>query len=203
MRTIIGVTGASGAAVAVEFLKRCGGEKYLIVSRWGKAVLAQETGETPESLSPYVQKVFSNDDMNAPFASGSVPFDQVVIVPCSMTTLGRIAHGVGENLIARVGEVALKEGRRLVLVLRESPLSPIALENALTLSRCGVTIMPFSPPLYLKPSSVEELVSLFVDHMLTTLNSPQRPGWHEKELLPGKGSSLPFSLLNTEGKRET
>src|SRR5690349_12821091 len=131
MRTIVGITGASGGAVAVEFLKRCPGEKYVIFSRWGKSVLFQETGETPESLAPFVDKIYSNEDMNAPFASGSVHFDQYVVMPCSVTTLGRIAQGIGENLIARVAEVALKENRRMLLGLRESPLSAIALENAL------------------------------------------------------------------------
>ena len=81
MRTIVGLTGASGSEIAVQFLKRCPGEKYLILSRWGKAVLHQETGLTPPDLSPYVQKIFSNEDMNAPFASGSTPFDQYVILP--------------------------------------------------------------------------------------------------------------------------
>jgi 4-hydroxy-3-polyprenylbenzoate decarboxylase len=182
MRTIIGMTGASGASVAVEFLKRCPGEKFLILSRWGKAVLFQETGLTPEDLSPYVQKIFSAEDMNAPFASGSVPFDQYVVLPCSMTTLGRLANGIGENLIARVGEVALKENRRMLLGLRESPLSAIALENALKLSRLGVTIMPLSPAFYLKPHTAEESTARFVDHLLTTLHLPSEPGWRESSL---------------------
>src|ERR1044071_1440432 len=138
MRTIVAITGASGTVVAVEFLKRCPGEKYLVVSKWGKSVLHQETGFTVEGLSPFVDKVFSNEDMNAPFASGSVPFDQYVIVPCSMSTLGRLAGGIGENLITRIGEVALKEKRRMILCLRETPLSAIALENSLKLSRLGV-----------------------------------------------------------------
>ena len=186
MRTVVGITGASGTAVAVEFLKRCPGDKYLIISRWGKSILYQETGLTPEALAPYVTTIFSNEDMNAPLASGTVPFDQYVIVPCSLTTLGRLSNGIGENLIARVGEVALKEKRRLVLALRESPLSPIALDNALKLSRCGAILMPLCPAFYLKPRSVSEMVSQFVDHLLATLNLPARPGWREEALLPPK-----------------
>src|SRR5215467_3864174 len=96
MRTIVAMTGASGSAVGVEFLKRCPGEKFLVVSRWGRSVLYQETGLKPEDLAPYVSRLFSADDMNAPFASGSVSFDRYVIVPCSASTLGRIAQGVGE-----------------------------------------------------------------------------------------------------------
>ena len=183
MRTIVGMTGASGAAIAIQFLKRCPGEKFLILSRWGKSVLHQETGLTTDDLAPYVTMIFSAEDLNAPFASGSVSFDQYVVLPCSMTTLGRIANGIGENLIARVGEVALKENRRMVLGLRESPLSAIALENALKLARLGVTIMPLTPVFYLKSNSVEESIAHFVDHLLTTLHLPSQTGWRESEIL--------------------
>ncbi len=183
MRTVIAITGASGTAVAVEFLKRCPGEKYLVLSRWGKAVLHQETGLTPDDLTPHVDKIFSGEDMNAPFASGSIPFDQYVVLPCSLTTLGRIANGIGETLPSRIAEVALKENRRMILGLRESPLSAIALENALKLSRLGVTIMPLCPPFYFKEISNEETISRFVDHMLTTLNlPPAKAGWRADAL---------------------
>lgn len=182
MRTVIAMTGASGSAVAVEFIKRCPGEKFLVMSRWGKAVLFQETGLTPDDLAPHVSKIFSADDMNAPFASGSVAFDQYVVMPCSVTTLGRIANGIGENLIARIAEVALKEGRRMILGVRETPLSAIALENSLKLARLGVTIMPLSPAFYLKPQTPEEATAKFVDHMLTTLNLPSGLGWREESL---------------------
>ena len=183
MRTIVAITGASGSAVAIEFLKRCPGEKYLVVSRWGRSVLYQETGLKPEDLSPHVAGLFAADDMNAPFASGSVPFDRYVIVPCSTSTLGRIASGVGENLVTRIAEVALKEQRRMLLGVRESPLSAIALENALKLSRLGVTIMPLAPAFYFKPQSMEDAISRFVDHMLTTLDLPAgRPGWRAEQI---------------------
>ncbi len=182
MRTVVAMTGASGSGVAVEFLKRLPGEKFLILSRWGKAVLFQETGLRPEDLAPYVNGVFSGDDMNAPFASGSIPFDHYVVAPCSVTTLARIANGVGENLVARVAEVALKEGRRMTLVVRESPLSAIALENALKLARLGVTIMPMSPPFYMKTTTVDENITKFVDHMLTTVGVPSGAGWNADRL---------------------
>ncbi len=187
MRTIVAMTGASGSAVGVEFLKRCPGEKYLILSRWGKSVLVQETGLGAEVLSPFVQKIFSADDLNAPFASGSVPFDAYVVLPCSMTTLARIANGLGENLIARGGEVALKENRRMLLGIREAPLSAVALENALKLARLGVTIMPLSPAFYFKPTSLQEAISNFTDHILTTLKLPSHSGW--------RGETLPQSPI--------
>jgi flavin prenyltransferase len=183
MRTIIAMTGASGASVGVEFLKRCPGEKFLILSRWGKSVLYQETGLSPTDLLPFVNKVFSNEDLNAPIASGSISFDHYVILPCSMSTLGRLANGIGENLVTRVGEVALKENRRMLLGIRETPLSAIALENSLKLSRLGVTIMPLCPQFYFKPKSLEEMTSKFVDHLLTTLQLPSTPGWRSSELI--------------------
>ncbi|MFN0117250.1 MAG: UbiX family flavin prenyltransferase [Elusimicrobiota bacterium] len=182
MRTIIAMTGASGSAIGVEFIKNCPGEKFLIVTRWGKSVLHQETGLTVDDLAPYVTKIFSSDDLNSPIASGSNYFDQFVVVPCSMVTLARIANGLGENLVSRVGEIALKENRRMLLAIRETPLSAIALENALKLSRLGVTIMPLSPAFYMKPKTVEETTKLFVDHMMTTLSIPVKTGWRNQEL---------------------
>lgn len=184
MRTVVAITGASGLSVAVEFLKRCPGEKFLIMSRWGKAVLHQETGLTPNDLLPYVNQIFSNDDLNAPFASGSVQFDHYVVVPCSMTTLARISMGLAENLICRVGEVALKENRRMLLAIRETPLSAVALENSLKLSRLGVTVMPISPQFYFKPETVQDMVSRFVDHMFSTLKLDSNPGWRENLIRP-------------------
>lgn len=182
MRTIIAMTGASGSAFGVEFLKRCPGEKILIMSRWGKSVLYQETGLAPKDLHPFVDKIFSNDDLNAPVTSGSNSFDQLVVLPCSLTTMARIANGIGDNLVARTGEVALKENRRMILGVRETPLSTVALENALKLSRMGVCIMPISPAFYLKPDSFTQMVSHFVDHLFSTLNMPTRPGWRAGEL---------------------
>lgn len=182
MRTIVGVTGASGTAFAIEFLKRCPGEKILVMTRWAKSVLHQETGLAFSDLHKLADRVYAGDDLNAPVASGSNVFDQFVVIPCSVTTLGRLAGGIGDNLVSRVGEVALKEGRRTVLCLRETPLSAIALENALKLSRLGVTIMPISPPFYMGAQTVDQLAGHFVDHLLGTLALPTRPGWRGAEL---------------------
>lgn len=182
MRTVVGITGASGAALAVSFLKRCPGEKYVVLSRWGKSVLHQETGLTSDDLAPFADKIFSNEDMNAPFASGSIPFDQYVVLPCSVATLGRIANGIGENLISRVAEVALKENRKMVLGIRETPLSAVALENCLKLARLGVTIFPLSPSFYFNRETPQQMVDDFVSHLLTTLKLPSEPGWRAREL---------------------
>jgi 4-hydroxy-3-polyprenylbenzoate decarboxylase len=183
MRLIVGMTGASGAIFGVEFLRKCSAEEnYLVVSRWGKSVLHQETGLTVESLSTFVKTIYANDDLNAPFASGSNPFDAMVILPCSVSTLGKIAHGIGDNLITRTAEVALKERRKLILCVRETPWSTIDLENAHKLSMMGVVIMPVSPPLYQKPSTMPELVGGFVDKVRGALGLPVEAGWRSAEL---------------------
>jgi 4-hydroxy-3-polyprenylbenzoate decarboxylase len=183
MRILLGVTGASGSIFAVEFLRRADpADTFLILSRWGRSVLHQETGLTSENLAGFVKKVFSNDDLNSPFASGSNPFDALLVLPCSMTTLGKIAHGIGDTLITRAAAVALKERRRLVLCLRETPLSTIDLENAHRLSQAGAVIMPVSPPLYNKPSSLPDLVGGYVDKVRSVLGLPVEAGWRASEI---------------------
>jgi 4-hydroxy-3-polyprenylbenzoate decarboxylase len=183
MRIILGITGASGSIFAVEFLRRITTEEvYLVMSRWGRSVLHQETGLTAENLSTFARKVFSNDDMNSPFASGSNPFDAMIILPCSAATLGKIAHGIGDNLITRCAEVALKERRRLIIGLRETPLSTIDLENAHKLSQAGAIIMPVSPPFYQKPQSLPDLVGGFVEKVRGVAGLPVTAGWRAGEL---------------------
>jgi 4-hydroxy-3-polyprenylbenzoate decarboxylase len=153
MRILVGLSGASGAAFGVEFLKRCpADEKYVILTRWGRNLLKTETGLSPDDLAPFAKKIFATDDLSAPFASGSNPFDALVIMPCSVATLGKIANGISDNLLTRVAEVALKERRKLMLAVREAPLSSIALENALKLSREGAIIMTISPPMRFTPN---------------------------------------------------
>lgn len=183
MRIVLGVTGASGSIFAVEFLRRLSGDDtYLILSRWGRSVLHQETGLTAENLTTFTKKIFSNDDMNAPLASGSNLYDAMVVLPCSMTTLGKIAHGIGDNLITRCAEVALKERRRLVLCIRETPLSTIDLENAHKLSLAGAVIMPVSPGFYSKPSSLPELINGFVDKVRGAVGLPMEAGWRAQDM---------------------
>ncbi|MBL8023304.1 MAG: UbiX family flavin prenyltransferase [Elusimicrobia bacterium] len=183
MRIVLGVTGASGSIFAVEFLRRVSEEEtYLILSRWGRSVLHQETGLTAENLANFAKKIFSNDDLNSPLASGSNPFDAFVILPCSVTTLGKIAHGIGDNLITRCAAVALKERRKLIICVRETPLSTIDLENAHKLSMAGAIIMPVSPPFYQKPQSLPDLINGFVDKVRGSIGLPVDAGWRAKEL---------------------
>ncbi len=181
-RYLIAMTGASGAAYGVDFVKRCPGDKYLVLSDWARQVLATETGSKPSDLEPHVKKIFSDADLAAPFASGSNRHDALVIVPCSVSTMAKIACGIADTLITRAAAVALKERMRIVLCVRETPLSSIALENALKLSREGVVVMPISPPWYQAPTSAADLVAGFTSKLLGVLGEDAGAGWRESEL---------------------
>ncbi|HUN67080.1 MAG TPA: UbiX family flavin prenyltransferase [Bacteroidota bacterium] len=182
MRIVLGITGSSGAVYAVNFLKRCPGDKFLIVSKWGKALLNSETGLSEKDLQPFIRRQFPNDDLTAPLASGSNRFDAYVILPCSTSTLGKIASGIGDSLITRTAQVALKERYRLILCVRETPISTIALEQCAQLSRDGAIIMPVSPPLYFVPKTVDEYVEGFVDKVLGVIGVRTSRGWRAGEL---------------------
>jgi 4-hydroxy-3-polyprenylbenzoate decarboxylase len=181
-RYLIGMTGASGAAYGVDFARRCPGEKYLVLSDWARHVLQAECRLKPSDLEPHVRRIFSDADLAAPFSSGSNRYDALVIVPCSVSTMARIAAGIADTLITRAAAVALKERMRLVLCVRETPLSTIALRNALELSRAGAVIMPISPPWYREPATIDELVRGFTDKVLGVLREDAGPGWREAEL---------------------
>lgn len=182
MRTIIGITGASGVIYGVHFLRKCPDDKFLVASKWGKRVLHEELGLKIEELNPWAKKTFSDADLAAPFSSGSNPFDALVIIPCSVSTLGKIASGISDTLITRIAQVALKERRKLIIALRETPLSSIALENALKLSREGAVIMPISPPHYMEAKSVNDLVEGYVDKVLKVIGVDDGKGWRSEEL---------------------
>jgi 4-hydroxy-3-polyprenylbenzoate decarboxylase len=182
MKIILGITGSSGAVYALDFLKKSGSDKFLIVSRWGKVLLKDELGLTDKDLQPYIKRQFANDDLSAPVASGSNRFDACVILPCSTSTLGKIASGIGDTLITRTAQVALKERFPLILCLRETPLSTLTLEQCAKLSGYGVLIMPISPPLYFVPKTADEYVSAFTDKLLGVLGERKVKGWRGNEL---------------------
>lgn len=181
-RYLIGMTGASGSAYGVDFIKRCPGEKYLVMSDWARQVLHSETGLKPSDLAAHVKKVFADADLAAPFSSGSNRYDAYVILPCSVSTMAKIACGIADTLVTRAAAVALKERMRLVVCVRETPLSSIALENALKLSRDGAIVMPVSPPWYRNPADLSQLVGGFTDKVLAVLGEGGGEGWREGEL---------------------
>lgn len=182
MRTLVGITGSSGAVYGVKFLERCPGEKFLIVSRWGEKVLEHELGMSLDDLGSHVKKLFRDDDLAAPFSSGSNRYDALVLMPCSISTLGKIASGIADTLITRAAQVALKERMRLVIGIRETPLSSIALDNALKLSREGAVVMPISPPWYKNPESMDDVVNGFIDKVLPVLGVDVEGAWRASEL---------------------
>ena len=141
MRIVLGITGSSGAVYAVEFLKQSKADNFLIVSKWGKALLKDEMNMTEKDLAPFIKRQFPNDDLAAPLASGSNKFDAYVILPCSTSTLGKIASGIGDTLITRTAQVALKDQPFSGDLIRQAVMvgvgSGIALEllNYLALSK--------------------------------------------------------------------
>jgi 4-hydroxy-3-polyprenylbenzoate decarboxylase len=183
-RIAVGITGSSGAVYAMDFLKRCPLEKFVIISKWGKAVMKDELGlaDPVAEVALHCKRIFSDADLTAPLASGTNHIDAMVIVPASTSTVGKIASGIGDTLITRAAAVCLKERRKLVLCIRETPLSTITLRQCAELSSDGVIIMPISPPLYFVPTSVEEYVQGFVNKLLDVVGVPTGKGWRWEEL---------------------
>ena len=169
MKLLVAVGGASGSLYARRLLETLavspGVEVATCFSACGLQVWHHEIGGEPS----FPFRRYAVDDFASPFASGSALWDAVVAIPCSMGRLARIAHGVGDDLISRAADVALKERRKLVLVVRETPLSQIHLENMLKLARIGVVIAPPVPAFYIKPRGIPELVDQHVGKILDQL----------------------------------
>lgn len=166
---IIAITGASGIIIAVKLLnilKDKGINTELIISKAAEKVIEAETEYKIADLHQFSTKHYEPDDLAAPPASGSHKIDAMIIVPCTMKTLAAIANGYADNLITRAADVMIKEKRKLILIVRESPLSVIHLGNMLKLARLGVIIAPPIPSYYTKPESVDELVNYTVGRIL-------------------------------------
>jgi flavin prenyltransferase len=164
-RLIVGITGATGAIFGIrilEALRVSTVETHLIVSKWGAHTLAEETSYAADRVRQMADYSYSAGDQSASISSGSFLTSGMVIAPCSARTLGAIAGGQGDNLIHRAADVTLKERRKLVLLVRETPLNDIHLENMLKLSRMGAVILPPVPAFYNHPQSLEEIV----DHVV-------------------------------------
>ena len=169
MKVIVAITGATGAIYGVRILERlreAGAETHLVVSRWGARTLLHETPYSREQVESLASVAYAPGDMGAAISSGSFRTDGMVIAPCSAKTLAAVAHGFGENLVHRAADVVLKERRRLVLVVREAPLSDIHLENMLKLSRMGAVVLPPMPAFYNRPRTVDDIVEHTVSRVL-------------------------------------
>ena len=196
MRILVAITGASGIIYGkrlVEVLKELGQDVSVIVSEGAKKVSEAELESLPKSDYPETTKklsqsiqnqslktsakdrknlvgsVYSENDLSAPFASGSNAADAMIVCPCSLKTLGEIANGVGSNLISRAAEVCLKERKKLILVPRETPYSYITIKNMETITLAGGIILPASPGFYHSPKKIEDLVNFIVGKILDQL----------------------------------
>jgi 4-hydroxy-3-polyprenylbenzoate decarboxylase len=200
MKLVVGVSGASGAPYAWRMLsflsgpgREAGIETHVVFSKFGRLCWDDEVGVDPASFD---LPIHNPGDMTAPFASGSARFDAMVVVPCSVGQVGRIAHGVSADLIGRGADVMLKERKPLVLVVRETPFSLIALRNMATLVEAGAVVMPAAPSFYSQPDSVEALLDTVVARALDRLGVDNdlmrrwagRPPARERRGLPWQGS---------------
>ena len=166
---LVAITGASGVDLAVillQQLKKNGLETELIITRVAEKIINIETDYKVNEIIELSDKYYEVDDLTAGPASGSYKNNIMIVIPCSMKTLAAIANGYADNLITRAADVIIKERRKLVLVVRESPFSAIHLENMLKLSRLGVVIAPPIPSYYIKPKNIKELNEYFVGRIL-------------------------------------
>lgn len=170
-KAIVGITGASGVIYGVRLvqeLNNAGIETISVLTHAARKVLVEELPLGVEALEKS-SRVLSEDEIDADIASGSSKWDAMIIAPCSMKTLSAVAHGYANNLVCRAADVAIKEHRRLVLVVRETPLSAIHISNMLRLSRLGVVILPASPAFYHAPDSVGSMINHVVGKILDCL----------------------------------
>jgi flavin prenyltransferase len=181
MEIVTAISGASGALYAQRFIQgliSAGVNVHLVVSPWGRRLLRDELGmETVDAAAlagtpQHTITLHNYNDVGAKLASGSFLHDGMVIVPCSSNTLAEVAHGIGDNLIARAAAVTLKERRKLIIVHREMPLSPIDINNYKILSDAGVIMAPANPGFYLNPTSVGEIVDFVAGKLLDLVGVP-------------------------------
>ncbi|MFZ4645618.1 MAG: UbiX family flavin prenyltransferase [Gemmataceae bacterium] len=168
-RLVVGISGATGIVYAsrlLELLKPTNVETHLVVSRAGDITRSQETDLTSERLRGLADVTYTIGNIAAPLASGSFKTIGMVVLPCSMKTLAEIATGLSESLLSRAADVTLKERRRLVLMVRETPLNLIHLRNMLSVTEAGAIVFPPVPAFYTEPSSIEDMVTQTVGRIL-------------------------------------
>lgn len=179
---MIGVTGASGVAIAqrvLEAIHAADRRVALVMSQGARAVVQEELAVAPSTLEALAQDVYPDSAFDAPIASGSSPTRGMAIVPCSASTVGKLASGIADTLVTRAAHVHLKERRPLVIVPRETPMSTLLLRQLAELSGLGVVVLPATPAFYLKPRSVGDVVDYLAGKVLDHLGVPHRlyVGW--------------------------
>ena len=171
MKIIVGISGASGTMLGIELLKavhtRC--ETHLVITDGAKQTLVHETSTKVEDIISLANYYYDIKNMAAPISSGSFKTDGMVIIPCSMKTVSGVAYGFADNLLIRAADVCLKEGRRLILVPRETPLSSIHLENLTRVANHGCTIIPPVLTFYNNPQTIQDMVNHLIGKILTML----------------------------------
>ncbi|MBM3841093.1 MAG: UbiX family flavin prenyltransferase [Verrucomicrobia bacterium] len=183
MKILVAMTGASGTLYAQRLLDNLDGaqhEIHIVQSSYARAVIEQEL---PGGLRlPQGAQMHSVKSMNAPFASGSNPLDAMVVIPCTMGTLGRIAHGFSEDVLLRAADVMLKERKKLILVPRETPLNLVHVKNIELLVLAGAIVLPANPSFYTHPTTIEQVIDTVVARVLDHLGVPQSimPRWQEE-----------------------
>ncbi len=192
MRIIVGITGATGVIYGVRLLERlrdAGVETHLVISRWGARTLLHETPYSREQVEALAHTAYGASDMGAAISSGSFQTAGMIVAPCSARTLGAIAHGFGDSLIHRAADVVLKERRKLLLAIREAPLSEIHIENMLKLARMGVVMLPPVPAFYNNPRSLADIVEHTVARMLDQfgVEVPDAVRWTGEMGVTGRG----------------
>ena len=190
---VIGITGASGSIYGIRLIQELGLRKHtvnVVITPAGKQVMNEELGvfgfEQMDKLglSEIINhvRIWENDNFEAPFMSGSNAPEAVVIIPCSMGKLAAVANGISGNLLERIADVALKERKQLILVVRETPLSLIHLENMVKVTKAGATVLPAMPAFYHHPKTIDDMVNFVVGKVLNVLGIEHNlfKGWRKE-----------------------
>ena len=171
MRCVVAITGASGAIYGIRLLQELKGEKILVMSRTAREIIPAETDYSVEQVEAMADTVFSDEEMFASIASGRFRYDAMIVAPCRESSVAKFACGIADTLISRAASVCIKEGRRLVLLVRETPKSAIMLENELKLARLGVTIVDANPGFYPRPRTVDDIIDIVVGRCLDQIGA--------------------------------
>lgn len=192
-RVVVGITGATGAVYGVRLLQRlkaCGAETHLVLTPAGVLNVHHELGLDRRAVEALADSAHSPGDVGATIASGSFATEAMVVAPCSMKTLAAVAHGLSDNLLTRAADVTLKERRRLVLMVRETPLNLAHLRNMVAVTEMGGVVFPPVPAFYNRPASVDELVDHTVGRVLDMVGVRQTlaPEWQGMKPRPITGA---------------
>lgn len=168
-RIIVAITGATGAQIGIHLLqtlRRLNVETHIIISKWAAETIKWETDYTPAAIKALADHAYSSHDLAAPIASGSYRVDGMIVAPCSVKTLAAINAGICDDLVTRAADVCLKERKRLVLSVRETPFSEIHLRNMMEVTRAGAIVAPPMVAFYTKPSSINDILDQMVGRLL-------------------------------------